>query len=61
MTEELYGITKGATEYVIHCMHCNNEGVHHTYTKKDAIEVFRSKGWGIWRNHAVCPECLRSD
>jgi len=58
MTEELYGITKGATEYVIHCMYCDYEGVHHSHTKKTAIEVFKSNGWKICRNHAVCPKCM---
>lgn len=45
-------LCKGATEFVITCDHpgCNEECVHHTYTKEEARAVFREKGWWFYKN-----------
>ena len=46
-----------ATEYGITCDYpdCDGESLHHAYTMKDAIDVFRSNGWSIGKR-CLCPK-----
>lgn len=52
-------ITKGVTEYIIHCEYCYNEDVTHEKSKADAIKTFKKKGWGVWPTMTICEYCLR--
>lgn len=56
-----YGIVKGASEYVIYCSNCNKEGVHHTYTIRDAECVFRENGWKLSLKGSLCPNCQMNE
>lgn len=48
----------GAREYLISCdaPDCLMEDVHHCHTKRDAVSVFREKGWKACRDgKCLCP------
>lgn len=52
-------IRRGVTEYTVECYSCGVEAIAHEYSMRMAAITFKNKGWGVWPDCALCPDCWR--